>query len=134
MIYRILADAVIVLHLLFVMFAVAGGFVVVFWRYSPVVHLPVVVWGMVIACTELSCPLTPLENWLWSHAGAHGYEGGFVAHYLGPIVHPVRADAGLGPAAGIFLVAINVVVYSLVIVRRRRSHGPAEPNVPGLAG
>jgi hypothetical protein len=134
MIYRVLADAVIVMHLLFVMFAVAGGFVFVFWRYSPLVHLPVVVWGVVIAFSDLSCPLTPLENWLWSHAGASGYEGGFAAHYLGPIVHPVRADVGLGPVAGIFLVAINVVVYSLAIVRRRRSHRPAEPNVPGLAG
>ena len=134
MIYRILADAVIVLHLLFVTFAVAGGFAFIFWRFSPLVHLPVVAWGMVIAFSELSCPLTPLENWLWSHAGANGYEGGFVAHYLGPVVHPVSANVGLGPAAGIFLVAINVVVYVLVIVWRRRSHHPAEPNLPGLAG
>ena len=121
MIYRILADAVIVLHLVFVMFAVAGGFAFVFWRFSPLVHLPVVVWGVAIAFSELKCPLTPLENWLWSHAGANGYEGGFVAHYLGPVVHPVHANVGLGPAAGIFLVGVNVVVYGWIILWHRRS-------------
>src|SRR6476620_6301131 len=121
MIYRMLADAVILLHVVFVMFAVAGGFALVFWKYSSFIHLPVVGWGLVIAFSDLTCPLTPLENWLWSRAGASGYEGGFVAHYLGPVVHPLRAGVGLGPAAGVSLVAINVVVYCFVIAWQRRS-------------
>src|SRR6476620_10450411 len=121
MIYRMLADAVIVLHVVFVMFAVAGGFAFAFWKRAPLFHLPIVVWGLAIAFSGLTCPLTPWENWLWSQAGARGYEGGFVAHYLGPVVHPVRAGVGLGPAAGISLVAINVVVYCFVIAWQRRS-------------
>jgi hypothetical protein len=120
MIYRVLADAVIVLHCVFVMFAVAGGFAYVLWRRAPQVHLPIVAWGMVVALTDVKCPLTSLENWFWLHASANGYEGGFVAHYLGPIVHPVRSDVGLGPAAGVVLIAINVAVYYSAIAWHSR--------------
>jgi len=82
MLYRILADFVVALHLVFVLFVVCGGLLVVRWRPALWVHLPSVVWGVLIEVAGWTCPLTPLENWLLNMGGEVGYTSGFVEHYL----------------------------------------------------
>jgi Protein of Unknown function (DUF2784) len=88
MIYRVLADAVVVVHLGFIAF-VAGGPLLA-WRRPRLIwwHLPALAWagwGVVVGVT---CPLTPLEQHLRRLAGQEGYEGGFVDHYLEGVVYP----------------------------------------------
>src|SRR5688572_5932123 len=87
--YKFLADAVIVFHFAFVGFVLLGGLLVLRWRRVMWVHLPCVAWGIWIELSHGLCPLTPLENDLRELAGGSTYEGGFVDHYIMPILYPV---------------------------------------------
>jgi hypothetical protein len=117
---RLAADAVVLVHLAFVAFVVVGGFLVIRWPRIAWLHVPAALWGAWAELTATICPLTPLENELRHRAGATGYEGGFIEHYLIPILYP----AGLTPAhqrwIGALVVAVNVVAYALAIRRARR--------------
>ncbi|MGR5471112.1 DUF2784 domain-containing protein, partial [Vibrio astriarenae] len=77
-----LADLVVILHHLFIIFALIGG-VLVRWRsYMLFIHIPAALWVTVISFKGWICPLTPLENQLRQAAGDEGYPGGFVEHYI----------------------------------------------------
>ena len=88
MIYAALADATLVLHLLFIAFIVLGGILVARWPRLAWAHLPAAAWGVLIELGGWICPLTPLENWLRLRAGQRGYAGSFVEQYLLPIIYP----------------------------------------------
>ena len=120
--YRLLADAVLLLHLVFVLWVVAGGLVV---RRRPRwawLHLPALSWGVYVLLSSSDCPLTPLENRLRALGGEVGYSGGFIDHYLLALIYPDWAQATSdrvwqsGIAAA--LVAMNAVCY-LAAWRRR---------------
>jgi hypothetical protein len=118
MAYRLAADAVVALHLAFVVFAVAGGLLVLRHPRVALLHLPAVAW---VAWLELSgalCPLTPLENALRRAAGERGYAGGFIEHYLLPVIYPPGLTADVQTLLGIGAIAINVAVYALAWRRR----------------
>ncbi|PZX23448.1 conserved hypothetical protein; putative membrane protein [Cupriavidus phytorum] len=116
-----LADLVVILHALFIVFVVAGGLLVLRWPRAAWVHLPAAVWGVLIEWAGWICPLTPLENTLRQAAGQAGYSGGFVERYLLPLIYP----AGLTPAVqlwlGLVVLVVNVAIYALWW-RRRRHH------------
>ena len=120
MICRILADAVLIIHLLFILFAVAGAFAALRWRYLVWVHLPCALWAMLIQLGGWICPLTPLEVSLRRCAGQAGYAGGFIQHYLLPIIYPHDLTREIQIALGIGVLVINLVAYALV-VRQSRS-------------
>ena len=114
MLDRVLTDAVVVFHLGFIVFALAGGVLVITWRRSVAwLHLPAVAWAAYAEFTATICPLTPLENALRLRAGQSGYAGGFVEHYLIPIIYP----AGLTPNAqgvlGAVVIAVNLLFYAI---------------------
>ena len=98
--YRVLADCLVLLHLAFVVFVVAGG-VLILWRPSlRWIHLPAAAWGALIEFTGWICPLTPWEQALRLKAGQVGYAGGFIAHYRLSILYPTGAHAGRSDSAG----------------------------------
>jgi hypothetical protein len=113
------ADAVLLLHGVFILFVVAGGLLALRWPLAAAVHLPCAAWGAYIEFSGGICPLTPLEQRLRAAAGEAGYSGGFIEHYLLPLIYP----AGLTPTVQIVLgsavIVINLAVYSLVLRRRR---------------
>lgn len=119
MIPRLLADAVLLLHLGFVLFVVLGGFLV--WRYPRLVwlHLPAAAWGASIEFAGWTCPLTPLENRLRHLAGGEGYAESFVAHYLLPLIYPAALTREIQIGLGLGVVAINLVAYALACRRHR---------------
>lgn len=121
---RLLADAVVVVHALFVAFVVAGGLLALRWRRAALVHLPCAVYGALIVLVGWTCPLTPLENRLRRLAGEAGYEGGFVEHYLLRLLYPDPYPPWLGWALGAFVLVVNLAVYALVVARARRAGGP----------
>ena len=119
MAYRALADAVVLFHLLFVAFAVGGGLLAFRWRWMPLVHLPAVAWAGWVEFTGRICPLTPLEIHLRAACGAAGYEGGFVEHYLLPMLYPADLTRELQWTLGAGLLAFNVAVYGAWMLRQR---------------
>ena len=121
---RVLATVVVVVHLAFVAFVVAGGVLALRWPRLAWVHLPAALWGAMIALYGFICPLTPFENWLRVRGGGRGYETGFLEHYLLPILYPVAMTRGLQIATGVFVVLLNGLVYWRVLRRHRARAGP----------
>ena len=122
MFYKLAADAVVLLHLGFVLFVVAGGLLVLRWHRIALLHLPAVVWAVLLEFYGWLCPLTPLELGLRVAGGQSGYSGGFVEHYILPLLYPAGLDRPLQIAMGSFVVAINLAVYGWLLWRlyRRR--------------
>ena len=112
--YALLTDLVFVLHATFILFVVFGGMLVLWKRSLVWIHVPCAAWGILIEFRGWVCPLTYLENDLRAAAGAGGYEGGFIDHYLLPLIYP----AALTPATQIVLgsaaLIVNVIIYALV--------------------
>jgi hypothetical protein len=117
--YRILADLLVGFHLLFVLFVIAGGFLVLRWRGVALLHLPAALWGALIEFQGWICPLTPLENWLRRQGGQVGYGGDFVEHYLLPILYPSGLTRQAQLVLGLLVVAVNLGVYWTVWRQRR---------------
>jgi hypothetical protein len=120
MMYRILADLVVGVHALFVAFVVIGGLLALRWPWVAALHLPAAVWGALIEFQGWICPLTPLEKSLRAAAGEAGYRGGFIEHYLLPALYPAGLTRGVQLALGSAVIAVNLVVYGVVLVRATR--------------
>ena len=121
MISRLAADVVVLLHLAFIVFVTAGAFVVLRWPRIAWLHIPCVLWGIWIEVTGRVCPLTPLENHLRLAAGGDGYGGGFIEHYVLPLVYPAQMTRGTQIALGVGVAALNLCLYGLVVLRRSPS-------------
>lgn len=111
---RYAANAVLVVHFLFVLLATAGGVGLLVDPRWAWVHVPVVLWSSVVNLAHWTCPLTPLENRLRVAAGKTGYDGGFIQHYLGPLVYPQGMPRRLERVAGVAILAWNAVVYACI--------------------
>ena len=121
MAYRILADTVLEIHLSFILFVVAGGFLVR-WRTAVAwVHIPAVAWGALIEFMGWICPLTPLEVWARSRAGETGYAGGFIEHYLLPIVYPGALTHEVQIVLGVLVLIVNLSLYAWIFGRGPRA-------------
>ena len=119
MLYRALADAILVLHLAFIVFVIGGGWLVFRSRRVAWLHVPAVVWAVLLELCGWICPLTPLENDLRSRAGATPYREGFIEHYLLPIVYPTGLTREIQLVLGVAVLLMNVCVY-LWLWRRSR--------------
>ena len=124
MLYHLLADALVVAHLGFVAFVLAGGLLA--WRWPRVawLHLPAVAWAVWIECTAGICPLTPLENALRRAGGEAGYAGSFVEHYLLPLLYPPGLTPALQLGLGLVVLLLNGVLYALGWRRARSRPRP----------
>jgi hypothetical protein len=113
---------VLLLHLLFIAFALLGGLLVLRWRWLIWLHLPAVFWAVMVEALQLLCPLTTVENHLRHAAGQAGYSTGLIEHYLLPIIYP----AGLTPSIQLWLatlvLSLNLLTYGLLLWRWRRKH------------
>ena len=125
MIYRVLADLVLVLHLGFVLFVVLGGLLVVRWPQMAWVHIPAAVWGVLIEYSGWICPLTPLENSFRVRGGEAGYSGGFIQHYIQPLLYPNGLTRGTQLVLGSVVLLLNLAAYSVML---RSRAGPPPSN------
>jgi Protein of Unknown function (DUF2784) len=119
MAFRLLADAIVGLHLAFVVFVVAGGMLVLRWPRLAWVHLPAAAWGIWVECAGWICPLTPMENWLRQRGEQEVYTASFVDQYVLPVLYPPALSRDLQWVLGGLVLTINAAVY-LVVLRRRR--------------
>jgi Protein of Unknown function (DUF2784) len=95
-IYQLLANAVLVLHVAYVLFVVlglllivVGGFLKWAWvrnRWFRVLHLVAIGYVVAESWLGITCPLTTLELWLRRLAGQVAYNGDFIAYWLRKIL------------------------------------------------
>jgi hypothetical protein len=116
--FRIAADTIVVLHVAFVIFVVAGGLLTLRWRWLAWVHVPAAIWGTVVEFAGWVCPLTPVENALRAYSGTEVYRGDFIEHYILPLLYPAQLTRSLQFLIGSFALALNVVVYWYVLTHR----------------
>jgi hypothetical protein len=114
-----LADAVVLTHAAFVLFAVFGGFLVLKRRRLAWLHLPAVGWAAIVETAGWVCPLTPLENLLRNRAGRDVYHSDFIEHYIMPVLYPAALTREIQVALGMAVVLINVAVYTWIWHRRQ---------------
>ncbi len=117
--FRLAADAIVLVHFAFVIFVIAGGFIVLRWPRAAWIHVPAAIWGAAIEFGGWVCPLTPLENALRAAAGQAGYAGGFIEHYIVRILYPPGLTPALQIALGVLVVAVNAAAYGIVFHRQR---------------
>ena len=122
LIYLVLADLVLVLHFTFILFVMSGAVLVLRWRRIAWIHVPCALWGAWIAFQGWICPLTPVENRFRRLGGEAGYSGGFIEHYLLPLIYPSGLTRSTQIQLGVIVVVINVAVYGLICWRRWRAH------------
>ena len=114
----LLADAVLVLHLGFILFVMLGGLLVLRWPLLAWGHVPAVLWGIYVELSGRICPLTPLENSLREAAGQAGYSGGFIDHYLTALIYPDGLSRNIQMGLAAVVVLINGGVYWRLLARR----------------
>ena len=128
MLYRGLADFVVLTHLAFIVFALLGGLLALRWRWMPWVHLPAAFWGAVVGFFGWLCPLTPLENRLRRAGGSDQYLGDFIEHYILPILYPTQLTRELQVFLGFVVLAVNLAIYWVVWRRLRADRVRESPN------
>jgi hypothetical protein len=114
---HLLADGVLLIHFAFILFAIGGGLAVLYRRWVVWLHLPAVLWASVVNLAGWECPLTPLENKFRVAAGLAGYPGGFVEHYVAPLIYPAGMTRPVALTAGVSILIWNAGVYGLVLWR-----------------
>ncbi len=118
--YQLLADGVVVLHLFFILFVVLGGIVTIVRPKVIWVHIPCVLWAIIIELTGGICPLTPLENELRSWAGQGMYSGDFVMHYIEPMIYLEGLTRQFQVILGVMTALVNMIVYGWVYFRKKQ--------------
>ncbi|MDJ0622619.1 MAG: DUF2784 domain-containing protein [Desulfocapsaceae bacterium] len=117
MLYWIGANIVLIIHLGFVIYVVCGGFLILRWRWTALLHLPAVIWAALLEFNGWICPLTPLEQWLRIAGGQQGYSGGFVEHYLISLLYPAGLTREIQIILGAFVLIVNGAIYLFCIYR-----------------
>jgi len=105
-------------HFAFILFVALGGFLVLRRPRLIWLHLPAVAWGALSAFSGFICPLTPLETTLRTFGGEIGYEGSFIAHYIGAVIYPSGLTRGTQIALGFGVLLLNAAIYGYGLLRR----------------
>ena len=118
--YRLAADALLILHLGFVLFGLLGGLLVLWKRGILLLQLPTAAWAIFVELTGRGCPLTAWEQQLRLRAGEAGYSEGFVEHYLLPLLYPDWLTLPVQYVLAAVVVLCNLAIYAWVIWRWRQ--------------
>jgi hypothetical protein len=117
---RIAADGVVVIHLIFILFVILGGLMLFRWPWMIWIHVPTAVWGGLVELFGAPCPLTPLENFLRRAGNAEAYSGGFIDHYIVPIVYPPGLTRQTQVVLGVLILAVNFAIYFKFLTRKAK--------------
>jgi len=112
---KYVADFVFLVHFLFIIFVVFGS-ILNFWKkWLIFLHIPAVIWGILVEFNGWICPLTPLENHFRKMAQQSGYENGFIEYYMAPIIYPSGLTSRIKLVLGVILILINLVSYYILL-------------------
>ena len=119
---KLAVDSIVVLHFVFVLFVLFGALLLLRWRKLVWLHIPAVIWGILVELNGWLCPLTPLENRLREYAGLGLYHGDFVMHYVMPVLYPANLTRLTQIVFGIVVIIVNITIYLyLYRIRPRRT-------------
>lgn len=119
MVAGLIADVVQLIHFAWIVFAIFGALTIFRWRWMIWVHPPVLVWSALVMMMGWLCPLTPMEVHFRELAGRQGYEGGFIEHYITPMIYPAGLTRGVQISLGVALAVFNALVYAMLYRYRR---------------
>ncbi len=118
MLYSAVANLLMLVHFWFILFVILGGLLLFWWPRLVFVHLPTAAWGVMIELNHWICPLTPLEQSMRSAAGQDGYTGGFIDHYINPLIYPEGLTPQFQQVLGFSLLLLNAVIYGIWLLQR----------------
>jgi hypothetical protein len=124
--YGLVADLILVLHLLFIIFVLLGGLLCLYRAWWAWLHLPAMIWGVWVEWAGWICPLTPLENHFRHRAFEQGYQSGFTEHYLIPLIYPEQLTISLQWFLGGVIVIVNLCIYLCVLRKQLKQQGPVD--------
>jgi hypothetical protein len=104
------AAAVLILHLLWLLFVVFGAVLTRHRLWLGRIHIAALLWGVAVELGPWPCPLTALEQHLRSAAGMDAYSEPFLIYYLDRLVYPDIPPALLA-AGGVIVCLVNLGVY-----------------------
>jgi Protein of Unknown function (DUF2784) len=117
-IHRALARFVIAIHAAYVAFVVFGSLLVIHWPALIWIHLAAVAWAVATLVLDFGCPLTPWEKGLWKLGGIEPYPEGFLQHHILRARYPAEHTRRNHAVLGVLVLALNVAIYSLVLLKR----------------
>jgi hypothetical protein len=128
MTYAVALALVLLVHLAFVLFVVAGAVLLPRWPRLVWIHLPAAAWGVFVELTGRGCPLTAFENLLRRRAGLDGYPESFIEHYILWLLYPdgLTRDTQLFLAAAV--AGINLLLYGWLLLRASRRRPARRPS------
>jgi hypothetical protein len=120
MIFMVLADIVVAIHFLWIMFLIFGAIAGIRYRAAKYIHIAGLFFAMVIQVFGWYCPLTHLEVWLRYHRDPSlTYEGSFITYYIEKLVY-LNISPSILIILTIVLVLFNVWFYKGTSVKRKR--------------
>ena len=90
------------------------------WPWVAFLHVPAAIWGVLIEYMGWICPLTPLENSFRARGGEAGYSGGFIEHYIQPVLYPGGLTRSTQIVLGTLVLLLNAAAYTMILSRSRR--------------
>ena len=119
MIYGLLANFMILLHLAWIMFLIFGFVFALIKSRIAFLHVAGLLFTFILNLMGWYCPLTYLENYLrLLHDSRATYTGSFIYNYLDCIIYPDLPEPYIRICAIIFAV-LNMVGYAYLA---KRSH------------
>ena len=64
--------------------------------------------------------MTPLEYRLRRLAGEAGFTGGFIDHYIVPLVYPAGLTRNMQIGLGVLVLLMNLIVYGRILMVQQR--------------
>ncbi|MBI4684617.1 MAG: DUF2784 domain-containing protein [Nitrospirae bacterium] len=117
MLYKILADIVVFIHFLWIVFLIFGAFLGVRYKAIKIIHISGLAFAVIMQIFGWYCPLTHLEVWLREkHDPTLVYAGSFIIHYVEKIIYfePSRYL--------IFILTILICGFNLWVYHRAKKH------------
>ena len=112
-----MVELVVVIHFAFIVWVVAGGFLAIKWAWLALLHLPALVWAVLLEWNGWICPLTPLEKELRAERGLPVYDAGFIENYFLPVIYPEGLTREMQVMLAVALVLVNAIAYGFALNR-----------------
>ena len=115
MFYKILADFVVLVHLVWILFLIFGALLGIRKKAIKYAHLSGLLFAIVIQIFGWYCPLTHLEFWLRSrHNPSLAYAASFIIHYVERLVYLEISEMG------VLLATIGLGIFNSWLYLRKR--------------